>query len=160
MISWGVMGEEIERKFLVEGDAWRETAEGTRVRQGFLSTEAERTVRVRVAGRRGTITVKGKNVGARRAEFEYEIPAAEAERMLDTLCKRPLIEKVRYTLAVSSHTWEIDVFEGENAGLVVAEIELGSEDEAFEKPEWVGEEVTDDPRYFNSNLVANPYRHW
>jgi len=154
------MGEEIERKFLVEGDAWRETAEGTRVRQGFLSTEAERTVRVRVAGRRGTITVKGKNVGARRAEFEYEIPAAEAERMLDTLCKRPLIEKVRYTLAVSSHTWEIDVFEGENAGLVVAEIELGSEDEAFEKPEWVGEEVTDDPRYFNSNLVANPYRHW
>jgi len=154
------MGEEIERKFLVTGDAWRERAEGTRYRQGFLSTEPERTVRVRVAGRRGTITVKGKNVGARRPEFEYEIPAADAERILDTLCKRPLIEKVRYTLAAGPHTWEIDVFEGENAGLVVAEIELGSEEEAFEKPEWVGKEVTDDPRYFNSNLVARPYRAW
>jgi adenylate cyclase len=155
-----VMGEEIERKFLVSGEAWRETAEGTRYRQGFLSTEPERTVRVRVAGPRGSITVKGKNLGARRAEFEYEIPLADAERMLDTLCKRPLIEKVRYVLAVGAHTWEIDVFEGDNAGLVVAEIELRREDEAFERPEWVGDEVTDDPRYFNSNLVANPYRAW
>ena len=155
-----VMGEEIERKFLVSGEAWRETAEGTRYRQGFLSTELERTVRVRVAGTRGSITVKGKSVGARRAEFEYEIPVADAERMLDTLCKRPLIEKVRYTLAIDAHTWEIDVFEGDNAGLVVAEIELRREDEAFERPEWVGDEVTDDPRYFNSNLVANPYRAW
>jgi len=154
------MGEEIERKFLVSGEAWRETAEGTRYRQGFLSTEPERTVRVRVAGPRGSITVKGKNVGARRAEFEYEIPVADAERMLDTLCKRPLIEKVRYVLAVGAHTWEIDVFEGDNSGLVVAEIELRREDEAFERPEWVGDEVTDDPRYFNSNLVANPYRAW
>jgi len=155
-----VVAEEIERKFLVSGEAWRETAEGTRYRQGFLSTEPERTVRVRVAGPRGSITVKGKNVGARRAEFEYEIPVADAERMLDTLCQRPLIEKIRYTLAVGPHTWEIDVFEGSNAGLVVAEIELSSEDEAFEKPEWVGDEVTDDPRYFNSNLVANPYGTW
>jgi adenylate cyclase len=155
-----VMGEEIERKFLVSSEAWRETAEGTRYRQGFLSTEPERTVRVRVAGPRGSITVKGKNVGACRAEFEYEIPVADAERMLDTLCKRPLIEKVRYVLAIDAHTWEIDVFEGDNAGLVVAEIELRREDEAFERPEWVGDEVTDDPRYFNSNLVANPYRAW
>ena len=155
-----VVGEEIERKFLVSGEAWRETAEGTRYRQGFLSTEPERTVRVRVAGPRGSITVKGKNVGARRAEFEYEIPVADAERMLDTLCQRPLIEKVRYTLAAGPHTWEIDVFEGSNAGLLVAEIELSSEDEAFEKPAWVGDEVTDDPRYFNSNLVANPYETW
>jgi len=155
-----VVAEEIERKFLVSGEAWRETAEGTRYRQGFLSTEPERTVRVRVAGPRGSITVKGKNVGARRAEFEYEIPVADAERMLDTLCQRPLIEKVRYTLAAGPHTWEIDVFEGSNAGLVVAEIELSSEDEAFEKPAWVGDEVTDDPRYFNSNLVANPYGTW
>ena len=154
------MGEEIERKFLVSGELWRETAEGTRYRQGFLSTEPKRTVRVRVAGPRGTITVKGKNIGARRAEFEYEIPVADAERMLDTLCKRPLIEKVRYTLAIGPHTWEIDVFEGDNAGLVVAEIELSREDEAFERPDWVGNEVTDDPRYFNSNLVANPYRTW
>jgi len=155
-----VVAEEIERKFLVSGEAWRETAEGTRYRQGFLSTEPERTVRVRVAGPRGSITVKGKNVGARRAEFEYEIPVADAERMLDTLCQRPLIEKIRYTLAVGPHTWEIDVFEGSNAGLVVAEIELSREDEAFERPEWVGDDVTDDPRYFNSNLVANPYGTW
>ena len=154
------MGEEIERKFLVMGDAWQETAESMRYRQGFLSTVPERTVRVRVAGLRGTITVKGKNLGARRAEFEYEIPVADAEQMLDTLCERPLIEKVRHTLTAGPHTWEVDVFEGDNAGLVVAEIELGSEDEAFEKPEWVGDEVTSDPRYFNSNLVANPYRTW
>ena len=154
------MGEEIERKFLVSGELWRETAEGARYRQGFLSTEPERTVRVRVAGRRGSITVKGKNIGARRAEFEYEIPVADAERMLDTLCKRPLIEKVRYTLAIGPHTWEIDVFEGDNAGLVVAEIELRREDEPFERPEWVGDEVTDDPRYFNSNLIAHPFSEW
>ena len=154
------MGEEIERKFLVSGELWRETAEGIRYRQGFLSTEPERTVRVRVAGSRGSITVKGKNIGARRAEFDYEIPVADAERMLDTLCERPLIEKVRYTLAIGPHTWEIDVFEGDNAGLVVAEIELSREDEVFERPDWVGNEVTDDPRYFNSNLVANPYRTW
>ncbi|MGB5365849.1 MAG: CYTH domain-containing protein [Polyangiales bacterium] len=154
------MPEEIERKFLVIGDGWRDAAVGTQFRQGFLSTEPERTVRVRVAGARGSITVKGKTVGAKREEFEYEIPLQDVERMLDGLCKRPFIEKVRYTLSVGRHVWEIDVFEGENAGLVIAEIELGSEDEAFEKPDWAGEEVTDDPRYFNSNLVAKPFRAW
>lgn len=154
------MAEEIERKFLVNGDAWRETATGTSYRQGFLSTEPERTVRVRVAGSRGSITVKGKTIGARREEFEYEIPLSDAERILDTLCKRPLIEKVRYRLSVGAHIWEVDVFEGDNAGLVVAEVELGSEAEAFDKPHWAGAEVTDDPRYFNSNLVAKPYRDW
>jgi CYTH domain-containing protein len=154
------MPEEIERKFLVIGDGWREAAVGTRFRQGFLSTEPERTVRVRIAGARGSITVKGKTVGAKREEFEYEIPLQDADRMLDGLCKRPFIEKVRYTLSVGRHVWEIDVFEGENAGLVVAEVELESEDEAFDKPDWAGEEVTDDPRYFNSNLVAKPFRAW
>jgi adenylate cyclase len=154
------MGEEIERKFLVTGEGWRASAKAARYRQGFLSTEPERTVRVRVAGSRGSITIKGKNVGARRAEFEYEIPVADAQQILDTLCQRPLIEKARYALTVGPHTWEIDVFEGDNAGLVVAEIELGDEDEPFDKPEWVGDEVTDDPRYFNSNLVAKPYRTW
>jgi len=154
------MGEEIERKFLVDDMAWRASAEGVRYRQGFLSTVPERTVRVRVAGPKAWITVKGRNVGARRTEFEYEVPSADAEQMLDTLCMRPLIEKVRYTLTFGLHSWEIDVFEGENAGLVIAEIELGSEDEAFEEPPWLGGEVTDDPRYFNSNLVANPYRKW
>ena len=154
------MAEEIERKFLVAGDGWRDEAEGTPYCQGFLSTEPERTVRVRLAGSRGSITIKGKTIGARREEFEYEISPDDARRMLDTLCKRPLIEKVRYTLPLGRHTWEIDVFEGENSGLVVAEIELASEDEAFDKPDWTGEEVTDDPRYFNSNLVAKPYRAW
>ncbi len=154
------MAAEIERKFLVAGDGWRDEAEATPYRQGFLSTEPERTVRVRLAGSRGSITIKGKTIGARREEFEYEIPPDDAQRMLDTLCKRPLIEKVRYTLPLGRHTWEIDVFEGENSGLVVAEIELESEDEAFDKPDWAGEEVTEDPRYFNSNLVAKPYRAW
>lgn len=154
------MGEEIERKFLVTGEAWRESAKAVRYRQGFLSTVPERTVRVRVAGAQGSITVKGKTVGARRAEFDYEIPRMDAEAMLDRLCERPLIEKTRYMLPLGSHTWEIDVFEGDNEGLVVAEIELGSEDEAFDKPEWLGDEVTHDPRYFNSNLVARPFRDW
>lgn len=154
------MGYEIERKFLVRGDAWRAGASGTSYRQGFLSTEPERTVRVRVAGSRGLLTIKGKSVGARRVEHEYEIPLTDAEHMLDTLCKRPLVEKVRHTLVLGDHTWEIDVFEGENAGLVVAEIELQTEDEEFERPDWLGAEVTDDPRYFNSNLVQSPYTTW
>lgn len=154
------MGDEIERKFLVCGDAWRAEAVGAPYRQGFLSTDPERTVRVRIAGLRGSLTVKGKTVGARRTEYEYEIPVADARHMLDTLCKRPLIEKTRYTLVLGRHTWEIDVFEGENAGLVVAEIELQAEDEQFAHPEWLGAEVTHDMRYFNSNLVQNPYNTW
>ena len=154
------MGEEIERKFLVVGDRWRERATGTLFRQGFLSTEPVRTVRVRVAGERAWLTIKGKTVGASRTEYEYPIPVEDGQHMLDTLCKRPLIEKTRYALDAGSHTWEIDVFEGDNAGLVVAEIELGAEDEPFEKPAWLGEEVTHDPSYFNSNLVEHPYRDW
>jgi CYTH domain-containing protein len=154
------MGEEIERKFLVTGDDWRTLAEGLSYRQGFLSTEPARTVRVRVAGDRGTLTIKGITVGARRTELEYEIPLVDAQEMLDTLCMRPLIEKTRYTLTFGAHTWEVDVFEGDNAGLIVAEIELRSEDESFDRPGWLGEEVTHDARYFNANLVAHPYRAW
>ncbi len=154
------MGEEIERKFLVTGDQWRRGAESVRFRQGFLSTEPERTVRVRVAGERATLTIKGISVGARRTELEYEIPLADGQQMLDTLCKRPLIEKTRYRTKLGTHTWEVDVFEGDNSGLIIAEIELQSEDELFDRPDWLGEEVTHDPRYFNSNLVAHPYRSW
>ena len=154
------MGEEIERKFLVRDDSWRAGATGTPFRQGFLSTDPERTVRVRSAGKRGTLTIKGKSVGAWRIEYEYEIPLDDAERMLDTLCRRPLIEKTRYELPAGAHVWEVDVFEGDNEGLIVAEIELSSEDAAFERPPWLGEEVTGDPRYFNSNLVQNPYKRW
>ncbi|KPK66600.1 MAG: adenylate cyclase [Gemmatimonas sp. SG8_38_2] len=154
------MGEEIERKFLVTGDGWRERGPAVRYCQGFLSTDPERTVRVRIAGDKGSLTIKGKTLGSRRAEFEYEIPMDDAQRMLETLCKRPLIEKVRHTITSGMHTWEIDVFEGENDGLVIAELELESEDEAFERPDWIGAEVTEDPRYFNSNLVERPYNTW
>lgn len=154
------MGQEIERKFLVAGDAWRATAKGTRIRQGFLSTDPDRTVRVRVSGDRGTLTIKGVSRGATRTEFEYTIPSHEAEILLDTLCRRPLIEKTRYLVHEGPHTWEIDVFEGDNAGLIVAEIELAHEEEAFGKPAWLGKEVTDDPRYFNACLVQTPFRDW
>ena len=154
------MGQEIERKFLVRGDAWRIGAIETRFRQGFLSTVPERTVRVRVAGSRGLLTIKGITIGARRAEYEYEIPLRDAQQMLDELCEGPLIEKVRHQVQVGAHTWEIDVFEGDNAGLIVAEIELEREDEPFEMPEWLGDEVTHDPRYFNASLVNAPYNTW
>jgi CYTH domain-containing protein len=154
------MGEEIERKFLVTGEGWRNEAIGTPYRQGFLSTDPERTVRARVAANKGWIAIKGKSEGARRAEFEYEIPVADAQRILDTLCMRPLIEKLRYRVTAGGHVWEIDVFQGPNAGLIIAEIELEDEHESFEKPAWVGDEVTGDPRYFNSSLVSHPYNAW
>mgnify|MGYP006289649299 CR=1 FL=1 len=154
------MGKEIERKFLVEEDGdWRE-AEGVRYRQGYLNTEKERIVRVRTIGDRGYLTIKGLTVGASRLEFEYGIPVADAEEMLDELCERPLIEKNRYKVEHDGLTWEIDEFFGGNAGLVLAEVELEREGQEFETPEWVIEDVTGDPRYFNSNLVQHPYTTW
>ena len=154
------MATEIERKFRVVGDAWRALAEGVVYRQGYLSTEKTRTVRVRVVGKSGFLTVKGANVGAMRAEFEYPIPVADANAMLDDLCETPIIEKSRYRIAQGDLTWEVDEFTGENAGLIVAEIELANEAQAFDKPAWIGEEVTGDPRFFNANLVANPFSRW
>ncbi len=154
------MAQEIERKFLIKGEDWRKLAEGTSYRQGYLSTVKERTVRVRTINDKGFMTVKGITVGATRAEYEYEIPADEANQMLDDLCEQPIIEKNRYKIPQGNFTWEIDEFGGVNEGLIVAEIELESEDQAFDKPDWVGEEVTGDPRYFNSNLIANPYTTW
>ena len=153
------MGTEIERKFLVKEGAWRE-ASATRYRQGYLSTVKERTVRVRTISDKGYLTIKGITVGASRAEFEYEIPVADAEEMLDTLCEKPLIEKNRYKVVDGALTWEVDEFFGENAGLIIAEIELQSENQSFDKPEWVTEEVTADPRYYNANLINNPYTRW
>jgi adenylate cyclase len=153
------MGLEIERKFLVRNDSWR-TVEGTPFRQGYLNSNLHRVVRVRTMGEQAVLTVKGLNTGAVRREFEYAIPLADANAMLDDLCERPLIEKTRYKVEFAGHTWEIDEFAGDNAGLVVAELELQSVDEDFEKPDWLGEEVTDDPRYFNSNLVLRPYTTW
>lgn len=154
------MGKEIERKFLVNGDAWRVLGQGIRYRQGYLSTVKERTVRVRTIADKGYLTIKGVSKGIARAEFEYEIPIDDANALLDDLCERPLIEKDRRKITHGHHTWEVDEFFGDNAGLIVAEVELESEDQVFEKPEWIGREVSDDPRYFNANLIANPYRNW
>ena len=154
------MGQEIERKFLVRGDDWRGLATGKTYRQGYLSTVKERTVRVRTIDDKGFLTIKGISRGVSRSEFEYEIPAEEANELLDDLCERPLIEKRRYKIPAGRHTWEVDEFFGENDGLIVAEIELASESEAFERPSWIGEEVSSDPRYFNANLIRNPYKNW
>ncbi|TVS09030.1 MAG: CYTH domain-containing protein [Gammaproteobacteria bacterium] len=154
------MATEIERKFLVEGAAWRHGAEGKRYRQGYLSTDKVRTVRVRTIGDAGFLTIKGETRGISRLEFDYSIPGEEAESMLEALCFEPIIDKTRYRVQVGEHVWEVDEFHGVNAGLIVAEIELGSEDEAFERPDWLGAEVSDDPRYFNSNLVEHPYTTW
>ena len=154
------MGKEIERKFLVKGDSWRAQAHGKRYRQGYLSTVKERTVRARVAGDQGFLTIKGITVGAARAEYEYEIPLADANEMLDKLCERPIVEKTRYRLPQDDIVWEIDEFEGDNRGLIVAEVELKDEHQSYPKPDWLGEEVTGDPRYFNSNLVKKPFTTW
>ena len=154
------MGKEIERKFLVKGDSWRAQAHGKRYRQGYLSTVKERTVRARVAGEQGFLTIKGVTVGAARAEYEYEIPLADANEMLDKLCERPIVEKTRYRLPQDDIVWEIDEFEGDNRGLIVAEVELKDEHQSYPKPDWLGEEVTGDPRYFNSNLVKKPFTTW
>ncbi len=154
------MGTEIERKYLLGDDSWKAGARGKLYRQGYLSAAVERNVRVRIIGDRGYLTVKGRASGITRLEFEYEIPFADAESMLDKLCLKPLIEKTRYLVEHSGLTWEVDEFAGDNAGLVVAEVELEDEAQRVELPPWVGREVTDDPRYLNSNLVKQPFRTW
>ena len=156
------MGIEIERKFLVSDVSVVASMDGTVMRQGYLSVDPERTVRVRVSGRRAFVTIKGapSSSGASRAEYEYEIPVLEAEELLDRLALRPLIEKTRYRVSVGRLVWEIDVFTGDNSGLVVAEVELPSEATAVFLPAWIGEEVTGDARYYNASLVSHPYRDW
>ena len=154
------MAKEIERKFLVIGDDWRQLAKGTYYRQGYLNSAKERTVRIRTIDDKAYLTVKGPTVGVTRQEYEYEIPHADCVQMLENLAEKPIIEKARYKIPFAGLTWEIDEFFGVNAGLIVAEVELASESQAFEKPAWVGEEISSDPRYFNSNLVKNPYTTW
>lgn len=153
------MALEIERKFLVKEGAWR-NEKGTKYRQGYLNSAKERTVRVRIIDGKGYLTIKGISRGAVREEYEYEIPRAEAEAMLNNLCEKPLIEKLRYKIKFKGLVWEVDEFFGENQGLIVAEVELESEDQTVIKPEWVGGEVTDDPKYFNANLIHHPYSRW
>ncbi len=152
------MAIEIERKFLVVGDAWR-AAPPVFYSQGYLNRDKVRTVRVRIAGEEAFLTIKGTSVGARRAEFEYPIPVWDARELL-ALCEQPLIEKNRRKILHEGFIWEVDEFLGENLGLVVAEIELPAEDAVFTKPDWVGEEVTEDARYFNSNLSRTPFTCW
>lgn len=154
------MPKEIERKFLVTNDSWRHSAEGVFYRQGYFPTEDKITIRVRTAGNNGYLTIKGARTGSVRSEYEYEIPFEEAEEMLKLLCRKPLIEKRRFKLEFEGHVWEIDEFEGENKGLILAEVELASEDESIQLPEWIGEEVTDDYRYYNAYLVDHPFSEW
>lgn len=154
------MAKEIERKFLVAHQAWRESVNTIHVyRQGYLSYDSERTVRVRATEVTGYLTIKGITEGLTRDEFEYEIPLADALALLQ-LCERPAIEKKRYIVPNGAHVWEVDVFEGVNEGLIVAEIELGSEDEAFDKPNWLGNEVSGDRKYSNSALSLHPFKDW
>ncbi|MBD3881801.1 CYTH domain-containing protein [Phormidium tenue FACHB-886] len=154
------MAIETERKFLLQGDGWRSLAVGTVYRQGYLASDVRRTVRVRIAGTQAFITIKGASVGISRAEFEYEIPVADAAELLETLCDRPLIEKTRYKIPWHGMVWEVDEFGGENEGLIVAEVELSDPSQPLVLPEWIGQDVSDDPRYFNSNLAKQPFRDW
>ena len=155
------MAQEIERKFLVAGDYKSSAIKQTRITQGYLSSVPERTVRVRIKGNSGFITIKGigSESGASRYEWEKELPVPEVEELL-MIFEPGVIDKSRYLVPAGKHTFEVDEFYGDNQGLVVAEIELGSEDEEFEKPEWLGEEVTGDVKYFNSMLMKNPYKNW
>ena len=154
------MGVEIERKFLLSGDGWRQLAVSSQqLRQGYLAVDGATNVRVRTDGRRAWITLKGRGEGMVRPEFEYEIPAADAGELL-ALCRGRIVEKMRYRVPTGRHLWEIDEFAGANLGLVVAEIELRGESESFERPDWIGSEVTSDPRYLNANLAVHPFADW
>jgi adenylate cyclase len=154
------MPQEIEHKFLVQIRDWKPTTAGLLYRQGYLSSVEARIVRVRIAGEQAFLTVKGLTRGISRLEFEYAVSVADATTMLDLLCERPIIEKTRYCEPFGGRTWEIDVFHGDNDGLVVAEVEVASESDHIKSPPWLGPEVSNDPRYFNSNLISNPYRNW
>ena len=154
------MALEIERKYLVDLEKLGTLENGTRIKQGYLSTNKEAVVRVRVKNDKAYLTIKGSNIGVTRLEFEYEIPLDEANEMLDKLCQKPVIDKTRYLINHENHIWELDIFYGENEGLVVVEVELSSEDETIILPSWVKEEVTTDSRYYNSNLMKHPFKDW
>ena len=155
------MGREIERKFLVRGDAWRALGQGAPYRQGYLHNSPDRSVRVRVAGEKAFLSVKGQARGLSRLEYEYAIPLADGLALLEEMAEKPLIEKIRYTIPWESGLfWEVDEFLGLNAGLLLAEIELEAEDQGFSLPAWVGEEVTNDTRYLNTSLARRPFSLW
>lgn len=154
------MGVEIERKFLIDSTKLPKLQNGHTIKQGYIQTVDYTTVRVRICDKEAFLTIKGKSEGASRLEFEYSIPLSDAEAMLTNLCASSLIDKTRYLVEHEGHVWEVDVFEGANKGLIVAEIELDREEEYFALPEWVREEVTHDVKYFNSNLIKYPYSKW
>lgn len=152
---------EIERKFLLKNNNWREqVSRSMRIRQGYLGTIDKASVRVRVQGDEANINIKSATLDMRRMEYEYPIPLDEAEEMLDKLSSGPQVDKTRFIVERNNHVWEIDEFYGDNEGLIVAELELNSEDETYESPDWLGDEVTEDPRYYNVNLSKHPYKHW
>ena len=153
------MGREIERKFLVKGNQWREGNKVVYICQAYLLCETERTIRVRLMGEHAFLTVKGSHEGISRLEFEYEIPLADAKEMLG-LCLQPYVEKNRYEVMHAGMKWEVDEFLKENQGLIVAEVELASADQQFDLPPWAGAEVSYDCRYSNANLVKNPFSKW
>lgn len=154
------MAKEIERKFLIKRELWQPQNQGLEIRQGYLSLDPERTVRVRTKGAKGYLTIKGKNQGISRTELEYEIPYEEACQMLEELCLRPLVEKTRYLEQHGQQLWEIDIFAGDNEGLAVAEAELPSDDTALALPNWIDREVSGETRYYNSSLIKLPYKNW
>lgn len=154
------MATEIERKFLVRSGAWKPRDAGTHFKQGYLNSHKERIVRVRIEGGVAKLTIKGQTKGLTRSEFEYPLPVEDAKILLTQLCEQPLIDKHRYLEQHGRHTWEIDVFHGDNDGLIVAEVELDAEGDTLQMPPWAGEEVSSDPRYFNSNLLKHPYKNW
>jgi len=154
------MAFEIERKFLVDLDKLPKLQNGKHIKQGYIKTVDNTVVRVRIKANKGFLTIKGENSGATRLEFEYEIALEEANEMLEKLCSKPIIDKIRYEISYDKHLWEIDIFHGENEGLVVAEVELGDEKEKVLLPQWIKQEVTEDKRYYNNQLMSNPYKNW
>lgn len=155
------MALEIEHKFLLATAQWREQiSHSVMYKQGYLSAQPTSSIRVRISDNHAWLNIKSATIGTQRQEFEYDIPLSDAQEMLETLCARPIIEKTRHFVTVDQHIWEIDEFFGDNAGLIVAEIELNALDEAFTKPDWLGAEVTHDLRYYNNNLAREPYKNW
>ena len=155
------MAIEIERKFLVKNDNWRKSADtGTRYIQGYFQTDESCSIRIRIEGDQAALNIKSGTIDITRSEYNYPVPLDDAREMLETLCEHPLIIKTRYHIIHAGQQWDLDVFEGENEGLVIAEIELDSEDSPFTRPDWAGKEVSDDPRYYNVCLVKNPFKNW
>jgi adenylate cyclase len=155
------MAVEIEHKFLLANDGWRQhVSHSVKYRQGYLSSQATSSIRVRISNDHAWLNIKTATIGTRRHEYEYEIPMADADEILNNLCRKPLIEKTRHFVTAGSHVWEIDEFEGDNQGLIVAEIELDETQQSFAKPAWLGKEVTDNLRYYNNNLAIHSYSEW